>query len=184
MPPSPRPAGHPAKRHPPPTYQGIASGHSSNAPLTRQARQGEERDEGMACGSHSSPHSVPVAPCCSSCPSPSRRISPAGAFHPGEAAIPGEVIYSAPFSSAHLIHPSSSPHPSNGLPFHPDGQASRQGKTAGGHRRFSAPSSYPRPVSSSPRLAPRVAWAGRKASRSRRFRAVIVLVRPRIVRRG
>lgn len=66
----------------------------------------------------------------------------------------------------------------------PSGQASRQGKTAGGHRRFSPPSSYPSPGPSSPRLAPRVVRAGRRASRSRRFRAVIVLVHPRIVRRG
>lgn len=44
--------------------------------------------------------------------------------------------------------------------FVPSGQASRQGKTAGGHRRFSPPSSYPSPVSSSPRLAPRVGLRG------------------------
>ena len=42
----------------------------------------------------------------------------------------------------------------------PSGQASRQGKTAGGYRRFSPPSSYPSPVSSSPRLAPRVGVRG------------------------
>lgn len=42
----------------------------------------------------------------------------------------------------------------------PSGQASRQSKTAGGHRRFSPPSSYPSPVSSSPRLAPRVGVRG------------------------
>lgn len=86
----------------------------------------------------------------------------------------GRFFFRAPFSSAHLIRPASSPHPSNGSPFHSVRRASKQGKTAGGHRRFSAPSSYPRPVSSSPRLAPRVAWAGRKASRSYRPR----LIRP------
>lgn len=42
----------------------------------------------------------------------------------------------------------------------PSGQASRQGKTAGGHRRFSPPSSYLSPVSSSPRLDPRVGLRG------------------------
>lgn len=92
-----------------------------------------------------------VAPCCSSCPSPSRRISPVGAFHPGEAAIPGEVIYSAPFSSAHLIHPGSSPHPSHGSPSHPSKQAGRARRRAviGGSRhrhRIPAPSRL-RPVS-------------------------------------
>ena len=52
------------------------------------------------------------------------------------------------------------------------------------HHLIPSPSSYPSPVSSSPRLAPRVGGTGRRTSRSRRFRAVIVLVRPRIVRRG
>ena len=105
-----------------------------------------------------------VAPCRSSCPSPSRRISPVGAFHPGETAIPGEVIYSAPFSSAHLIHPGSSPHPSHGSPSHPGKQAGRARRRAviGGSRhrhRIPAPSRL-RPVSSSPRLAPRVGVRG------------------------
>ena len=80
-----------------------------------------------------------------------RRIPPAGAFHPGEAAIPGEVIYSAPFSSAHLIHPGSSPHPSHGSPSHPGKQAGRARRRAviGGSRhrhRIPAPSRL-RPVS-------------------------------------
>lgn len=72
----------------------------------------------------------------------------------------------------------------------PSWQASRQGKTAGGHRRFSPPSSYLSPVIvSQPYLVfapsrPSCRRAGRRASRSRRFRAVIVLVRPSIVRRG
>lgn len=64
----------------------------------------------------------------------------------------------------------------------PSGQAGKQARQDGG--RLSVPSSYPRPDPSSPRLAHRVARTGRRASRSRRFRAVIVLVRPLIVRRG
>lgn len=43
----------------------------------------------------------------------------------------------------------------------PSWQASRQGKTAGGHRRPSAPSSHLRPGPSSPRLAPRVGSVAR-----------------------
>lgn len=88
----------------------------------------------MACGSPARlivPRCL-VAPCCPlwRVRAVSRRISPAGAFHPGEAAIPGEVIYSAPFSSAHLIHPGSSPHPSHDSPSHPGKQAGRARRRA------------------------------------------------------
>lgn len=55
-------------------------------PASRQARRGERRDKGMACGSaHRLTHRA-------SYPSPSRRILSAGAFHPGEAAIHGAYI--------------------------------------------------------------------------------------------
>lgn len=61
------------------------------------------------------------------------------------------VIYSAPFSSAHLIRPGSSPHPSHGSPSHPGKQAGRARRRAviGGSRsrhRIPAPSRL-RPVS-------------------------------------
>lgn len=60
----------------------------------------------------------------------------------------------------------------------PSGQASRQGKTAGGHRRFSPPSSYPSPVSSSPRLAPRVGLRGERRLAHRRSARLAVPVAP------
>ena len=138
-----------------------ASGHHIRAiiqrPAPRQAGRGERRNEGMACGParclayRASLSRCPVLP---SCPSPFRRIPSAGAFHPGEATIHGEVIYSAPFSSAHLIRPT----PRRSI--RASKQASKQGKTAGGYRRFSVPSSYPRPDPSSPRLASRVGGRG------------------------
>lgn len=100
----------------------------------------------MACGSHSSPHSVPVAPCCSSCPSPSRRISPAGAFHPGEAAIHRGGAY-IPRRFPQLI----SSAPAHRLIRPTDRRSIRTGKQDGGRssarHRITAPSRL-RPVSS------------------------------------
>lgn len=154
-----------------PSAARIMASHHGNHPtprsLDKQGR-GERRDKGMACGSaRCLTHRASLPPCCSSCPSPSRRISPAGAFHPGKATIPGEPhIFRAVFLSSSYpprLIASSVPRLSV-----PSGQASRQVKTAGVHRRPSVPSSHPRPGPSSPRLVPRVARAGRMASRSRR----------------
>ncbi len=83
----------------------------------------------MACGSHSSPHSVPVAPCCSSCPSPSRRISPARFSIPGRRQFTGGHIFRAVFlSSSHPPRLIVSSAPRIAVP---SGRASR---TAGGPR--------------------------------------------------
>lgn len=111
--------------------------HQGNYPtprsLDKQGR-GERRDEGMVCGSHSSPRSsFPVAPCC---PPWRVRARPAVYRPPG---FPSQGrrqftggIYSAPFSSAHLIRLGSSSHPPHGSPFL-SGQANsrRQGKAVG-----------------------------------------------------
>ena len=148
------------------SHQGI---HPTPRLTTSRTRRKTGRGDGAR--SRSLPRLVVprclVAPCCSSCPSPSRRISPAGVFYPGEAAIPGEVIYSAPFSSAHLIRPGSSPHPSHGSPSHPGkqaGKARRRAVIGGSRHRHRIPASSRH----RPRLVPRVARAGRMASRSRR----------------
>ena len=66
----------------------------------------------------------------------------------------------------------------------PSEQASRQGKTAGGYRRFSPPSSYPSPVSSSPRLAPRVGVRGEERLVPVGSVPSSCSYVPRIVRRG
>lgn len=144
-----------------------ASGHHIRAiiqrPAPRQAGRGERRNEGMACGParclayRASLSRCPVLP---SCPSPFRRIPSAGAFHPGEATIHGEVIYSAPFSSAHLIRPT----PRRSI--RASKQASKQAGQDGG--RLSAVLgpvivSPPRPFIAPPRLSCR--RAGRFLSR-------------------
>lgn len=103
-------------------------------------------------------------------------------FHPGEAAIPGgsyiphrfpQLILSAP---AHrLIRPTA---------LRPIRASKQAGQDGGRSSAVLAPV-----IVSQPRLVfapsrPSCRLAGRRTSRSRRFRAVIVLVRPRIVRRG
>lgn len=133
MPSSPRPAGRPAKRPSPPAHHG---NHPTPRLSTSSTRRGTGRGDSVLALLVSSL----IVPCIRR-----RRILSAGAFHPGEAAIPGEVIYSAPFSSAHLIHPGSSPHPSHGSPSHPGKQAGRARRRAviGGSRhrhRIPAPS--------------------------------------------
>lgn len=90
---------------------------------------------------------------CSRCPPSSHRISPARFPSRGGGNSRGG-IYSAPFSSAHLIRLGSSSHPPNGSPFHQDGRTSKQQKEgkavgqAGERLSLSAPSSY-----SCPRIA-------------------------------
>lgn len=183
MPPSPRPAGRPGKT--PSTAH--ASGHRIRAfiqtprSLDKQGR-GEERDEGMACGpARCLAHRASLSrcpPCCSLCPSPSRRISPAGAFHLGEAAILGEVIYSAPFSLAHLIRPRLIASSVQRLTV-PSGRVSKQARQDGGRSSAVLGSvivSPPRPVIAPSR--PSCRRTGRMASRSRRSARLAVPVFP------
>lgn len=86
---------------------------------------------------------------------------PQGLSIPGRRQFPGGVIYSAPFSLAHLARPVSSPHrfivsfvpshPSHGSPSHPGKQAGRARRRAvigGSHPRHRIPApSRLRPVS-------------------------------------
>ena len=138
-----------AKRPPPPLIMA-----SIKRPAPRQAERGEKRNEGNGV------RFTIVALIVVALVARRRPIAyrPHG-FHPGRKAV---ILgaYSAPFSSAHLIRPGSSSHPSHGSPLHPSWQA--------GGGRASVPASYPVPYCPHPRLASRVARAGRRASRSRR----------------
>lgn len=141
--------------------------HPSIAPLTRQARRGERtgRGDGVRffdrCLDRCA--SLPIVPI--AVPSHIARM----VFYPGEASIPGSLLRAVFLSSSHpprliassfhrLIRSVSS---ATRLVV-PSGQASRQGKTAGGHLRFPTTSSYPRTGPSSPRLAPRVGGRGER----------------------
>lgn len=156
MPPSPRLAGRQEKRPPPPTHQGIAS-HQGIHPTPRSLDKQDKAKDGTRGW-----HAVLIhRPTQSPLPRVARRVRrrpaayrPQGFPSQGGGNSPGGGIYSAPFSSAHLIRPGSSSHPPHGSPFHPDGQA--------GRRAVLGPASYHRPVSSSPRLVPRVGGRGEK----------------------
>ena len=139
MPSSPHLTGRPGE-----TTSAASSWQSSNAPLIRQAQRGEGRDEGMTCGfSIVASIVVPRLPAVAiAVPSHTARMI----FHPRETAIPRAYIHFAPFSSAHLIRPVSSHHPS-----HPGKQAGKARRRAviGAPRprhRISAPARH-RPVS-------------------------------------
>lgn len=171
MPPSPRPRRTPGRND----LRRPSSWHPSNAPLTRQAERGEERDE---VNGVRFPIVVSIVILIVVALVARRRLiayRPQG-FHPGEAVILG-VIYSAPFSSAHFVRPrfivSSIPRltiPSGRADKQAAGgrQGGRQDGRADGERlSLSAPSSYSRPsYRPRSRLVPRVARTGRRASRS------------------
>lgn len=146
MPPSPRPRRIPGRN----ALRRPSSWHPSNAPLTRQAGRGEERNEGNGVR-FTIVASIVVALVARRRPVAYRPAR----FYPGGGGN-SRGIYSAPFFSAHrLIRPTAR------RSIRAGGQANsrRQGKPvgqAGGRLSLSAPSRIPAPYRHRPRLAPRV----------------------------
>ena len=169
MPPSPRPAGHPAKT----PSAASSSWQSSNAPPFDKQRRGEGRDEGDGvrffdrCLDRCAPYRPPW-------PSPSHRISPAWFSIPGRRQFPGWAYIPRRFPQLILSAIGSSSHPS------PLRRSIRTGGQASSRRQGDPRFRHRIPASSrhSPRLAPRVARAGRMASRSRRPTRLAVPVPP------
>lgn len=169
MPPSPRPAGHPAKT----PSAASSSWQSSNAPPFDKQRRGEGRDEGDGvrffdrCLDRCAPYRPPW-------PSPSHRISPAWFSIPGRRQFPGWAYIPRRFPQLILSAIGSSSHPS------PLRRSIRTGEQASSRRQGDPRFRHRIPASSrhSPRLAHRVARAGRMASRSRRPTRLAVPVPP------
>lgn len=159
------------------SHQGI----HPNAPPHDKQDEAKDRTRGWRAVFRSSPHSS----CLVSIAAPSHIVRRGFPSRGGGNSQGGHIFRAVFLSSSHPPRLIASSVPRLTVP---SGRASKQARQDGGRSSLSAPSSYPRPVSSSPRLATRVARAGRRASRSRRparsgSRFLTRFARPRSVAR-